>query len=232
MKTLVPVFLVAAAVAAAQSYRGGVGAPYRGAYAPQPMGSVRHAPLPGAGYSSVLHPGGLHPGYGGGYRNNWNHGRSVVAYPVYVGPGYPLFMDNFQGLPDQQPVQEPPVVMQQPIAAPPAQAPTVIINQYFRADGSLESQDSGPEPGPSSMGGPAPAPGLSPRPSVADEKPTIYLIAFRDHTIMPVLAYWIQGDTLTYITKDGNQNTASMSLIDKNFSEQLNDERRIEFSLR
>ena len=67
--------------------------------------------------------------------------------------------------------------------------------------------------------------------SADDDKATIYLIAFKDHTILPSLAYWVEGDTLNYITEQGTPNRASLSLIDRDFSKQLNRERHIEFSL-
>jgi hypothetical protein len=67
--------------------------------------------------------------------------------------------------------------------------------------------------------------------SAADDKPTIYLIAFKDHTILPALAYWVEGDTLMYISQQGTPNRASLSLIDRDFSKQLNRERQVDFNL-
>jgi hypothetical protein len=64
-----------------------------------------------------------------------------------------------------------------------------------------------------------------------DQAPTIYLIAFKDHTILPALAYWVEGDTLNYVTENGVPNRASLALIDKDFSKQLNSERSVEFNL-
>ncbi len=230
MKTLVPVLLLAAAVGFAQRYGGG-------AYAPQPMGSISgfgsvlfpglgHAPLPGNAFGSVLHPGGVYPGsirHGGGPH------RNAVVYPYYISPGYFESFDSWAARQDaaQQQPQQPTVVVQQPAAA--SSVPNVVINQYFRSDGSPASQSEFQGSGTAFN---SPAPVLAPRPKVADEKATIYLIAFKDHTIMPALAYWVQGDTLNYITRDGTPNTASMSLIDRDFSRQLNDERGVEFSLR
>jgi hypothetical protein len=127
--------------------------------------------------------------------------------------------------PPAQPAPEQPpqtVVVQQPPMAPAPAAPTVIINQYFKSDM--------PAGGPEQIGyqGPPPSAPAAARP---DDKPTIYLIAMKDHTIMPALGYWVEGDTLTYITSQGNKNSVSLTLVDRDFSKQLNDERHVEFSL-
>ena len=64
-----------------------------------------------------------------------------------------------------------------------------------------------------------------------NDQPTIYLLAMTDHTIIPAIAYWVDGDTLNYITTEGSQNRVSLSLIDREFSRQLNDSRNVEFKL-
>jgi hypothetical protein len=74
-----------------------------------------------------------------------------------------------------------------------------------------------------------PEPGPDYRP--AGDQPTIYLLAMTDHSIIPAIAYWTDGDTLNYITTEGVQNRVSLSLIDREFSRQLNDSRHVEFKL-
>jgi uncharacterized protein YbcV (DUF1398 family) len=69
------------------------------------------------------------------------------------------------------------------------------------------------------------------QPAADDDKPTIYLIAFKDHRIVPAIAYWLDGDIVNYVTKEGSQNRVSLSLVDRDFSKQLNDERRVPFKL-
>ena len=65
----------------------------------------------------------------------------------------------------------------------------------------------------------------------SDPQPTIYLIAMQDHSIVAAIGYWVDGDTLNYLTQDGNQNRVSMALVDRDFSKQLNDERHVDFRL-
>jgi hypothetical protein len=64
-----------------------------------------------------------------------------------------------------------------------------------------------------------------------DNQPIMFLIAMKDHTIYPALAYWVEGDTLNYITTEGSRNRATMDLVDREFSKQLNDERHVPFKL-
>src|SRR5262249_31600890 len=86
-----------------------------------------------------------------------------------------------------------------------------------------------------------PAPGQAPpQPSVpqsaapqtggVDQQP-MYLIAMKDHTIYPALAYWIDQDTLNYVTVQGHANRVSLSLVDRDLSQRLNDERGLQFRL-
>lgn len=160
-------------------------------------------------------------------------GRAAVypiAVPVYYGGfGYGY---GYQP-PVQQVVQPPPqvTVVNQPPASPP-----VIINNYYNQPSdkpAVQEYTAGDE---SSNGSGAMksfhAP-VSPRPerSIEDDKPTVYLIAFKDQSIYPALGYWVEGDTLHYISKQGSHNRASVDLIDKAFSEQLNLERGLEFEL-
>ena len=71
----------------------------------------------------------------------------------------------------------------------------------------------------------------APAGAVNDDQPTVYLIAMSDHTIFPAVAYWVEGDTLNYITTQGGHNRATLALVDREFSKQLNDERHVEFKL-
>jgi hypothetical protein len=100
-------------------------------------------------------------------------------------------------------------------AAP--QSPVVILNQGMPAP-AYRSDSS--QPVTSDQGEIRP-----------DAPPTIYLIAMTDQTILPAIAYWVENDTLAYITPEGNQNRVSLSLVDRDFSKKLNDDRHVEFRL-
>ncbi len=184
------------------------------------LGSTVRGYPPGTGISR----GAAHP----------THSRQVIVpVPIIVGGGYYPY-DGSAGYTDQngQPVQQQQQYQQ---AAPP---PVVIINQAYRpaADypddmpaATIRRYDSPvhPMPDPNDV---AEQPARRVR-SADDDKATIYLIAYKDHTILPALAYWIEGDTLNYISEAGTPNRASLSLIDRDFSKQLNRERRVDFNL-
>jgi hypothetical protein len=59
----------------------------------------------------------------------------------------------------------------------------------------------------------------------------IYLIAFKDHVIRAVLDYSVEGTTLSYLTLQGTRAQAPLDSVDREFSEQLNRERNVEFRL-
>jgi hypothetical protein len=201
MKTLVPILAILSAGTVFAQH-------YGGGMRPTTYGSV-------SGFGSVLFPGTGHPpipytGYTG-FSRGMRSRRSVAAYPVFFG-GYGYgYGYGEQPAQAEQPQQPQTIVVQQP--ATQAAAPMITINQYFKSDG------------------PAGGPTMTTTASRQDDKPTIYLIAMKDHTIMPALGYWVQGDTLSYITSQGTKNSISLTLVDRDFSKQLNDERHVEFSL-
>jgi hypothetical protein len=99
----------------------------------------------------------------------------------------------------------------------------VVINQYFVTKGS--SIPDQPEPARAAQEPPA-SPG---DPLV--EPASYYLIAYKDHAIYSALAYWVEGDTLHYVTTQNTHNQASLSLIDIDQSYKLNSDRSAPFSI-
>ncbi len=61
--------------------------------------------------------------------------------------------------------------------------------------------------------------------------PDFYLIAFDDNTIQAALTYYIDGDTLSWTTREHVNRQAPLSTVDRRFSEQINRDRRVEFKL-
>ncbi len=149
------------------------------------------------------------------------HSRGVIVpYPVYYGGYY--YTGYYGGDANGAYPQAAPAYDSGYSDAAPGDSPVVIVNQAYRPDNINPvtrdySNADLPEPGPDY------------RP--ASDKPTIYLLAMTDHSIIPAIAYWVDGDTLNYITTEGSQNRVSLSLIDREFSRQLNDSRNVEFKL-
>jgi endo-beta-N-acetylglucosaminidase D len=76
-----------------------------------------------------------------------------------------------------------------------------------------------------------PEPATTDENGLRDDQPTVFLIALTDHTVVAAIAYWVDDDTLNWISRDAKQNRMSLSLVDRDFSKQLNDERHVEFKL-
>jgi hypothetical protein len=64
-----------------------------------------------------------------------------------------------------------------------------------------------------------------------NEKP-IYLIAFKGQSnIRAAQAYWVTGDTLHFVTLQGEQRQAPVNSIDRALTSRLNRDRQIDFRL-
>ena len=98
---------------------------------------------------------------------------------------------------------------------PAAQPSTLVIREYDQYGQQVA--------GPSSGGGG----------TVSNNTagPPVYLIAFRDHSIRAVVAYWVEGNTLHYVSLEHESRQATLDSVDRDMSRQLNAERRVPFSL-
>jgi hypothetical protein len=153
-------------------------------------------------------------------------GTVVIAVPVYLDEGSGMYLP-----PDGNPPQEStnlddraPVAIDQNFAPPPDGSQ--FANRY-PANGRKFEPPVSQNPVTSCVSA------IQGTPNKANNsgKPTIYLIAFKDHRIMQALGYWIEGTMLHYVSIDYAFNHASISLIDSDLSQRLNDERGIEFTL-
>jgi hypothetical protein len=177
-----------------------------------------------AGHGSTLNTFPLNTfpgsGVGGGVGRYRQRTGAIVYVPYAVGGYYGGYYYGDQG--GQAPANYP---QQQPMG------PQVIINQNFAPDVARPVvREYVPDAGggiriygPQSQGNDNPAP-------VAEESPT-FLIAFKDHTIYAALAYWVEGDTLHYVTNQNTHNQVSLDLVDRELSDRLNRERQVDFRL-
>jgi hypothetical protein len=143
----------------------------------------------------------------------------VAAYPVYVGGYYypaPYVAPVDSSVPADAaaaPTTNVTVVM------PPQQPATPVVINY-------------------NYGTPAPPPpdrtadaASATQQEDNTSEPSHYLIAFKDHTIYAATAYWVDGDTLHYFTAGNVHNQASLSLVDRSFTERLNREAGLDVRL-
>jgi hypothetical protein len=206
-------------------------------------GSVGVRPAGGPGYQSIRRNG---PGYVGGYAPYPIYGAGYFYGPGIYDPAYGAYSSAEPYGPDGQYGQQG--------YDPQAPMPTVIINQNFQPD-TVRPQIMDYSNGNYSNGSPQ-GPGFRYPPAPQTNQPyanqpyanqnqranqndgqgpaaenTYLLIAMKDHTIYPALAYWIEGDTLNYVAVGGLVNHASLSAIDRELSLKLNAGRRPDFRL-
>ena len=139
------------------------------------------------------------------------------AYPVYLGD----YSQGYQGYGQEQPNIT--------IFNPPQQTPQVIINQNFLPERATPVIHEYTEDSSGVHVYEAPSRNLAD--NVADEGTDYYLIAFKDHSIYSAFAYWVEGDTLHYVTPQRVHNQASVTLVDRELTEKLNRERNLQVKL-
>jgi len=211
------------------------------------LGGFGNVLYPGTGHAPQTPPGGYNSGFGRGvlaapaFANHPQHRRTtIVPYPVYYGgfgygSGYDPSVAYAPGYNDQAPMVNantaPSVVINQNFVPPQANPQ---VREYAPGDSGQDQQQSGmklyqtPPTHPyADAGQNAPAA----RGTANDDQPTLYLIAFKDHSIVQALGYWTEGSTLHYVSAEHSLNQASLSLIDRDLSQRLNDERGVEFRL-
>ena len=161
------------------------------------------------------------------HRQRWRGG--IVPVPVFIG-GYAGYDPGYQA-------PAPNVT----VINAPQPSPTVIINQGYAPDRMspqmIEVSPETPETmstyrapvTPNAEGRPL-SESMRP-PSNPDGKPTVYLVAMKSGEVYTALAYWLENDTLHYITTKHAHNRASIDLVDTGMSRQLNQERGLEFML-
>jgi hypothetical protein len=104
-----------------------------------------------------------------------------------------------------------------------SQSPSVVI---------ISNQT--PAPQPTMYVQPPPAPAVwdaGPTAQAKKYEDTLFLLAMKDGTIRAVLAYWVEGMTVHYVTMDHEQKQTPLSSLDHSLSERLNRERNVTFRL-
>jgi hypothetical protein len=212
------------------------------------LGGFGNVLYPGTGHAPVTPPGGITgPNFSGRFAgrpvfsnpspaSHPQHGRTVIVpYPVFYGGGYGggYGSDPSAGYAPGYGDQAPPVINS---GAPPS----VVINQNFiPQQANPQVREYNPNDAPDQQSGMRLYQNSShPYADVAasarapqDDQPTIYLLAFRDHSIVQALGYWMEGATLHYVSVEHSLNQVSIDLIDRDLSQRLNDERGLEFRL-
>lgn len=189
-------------------FRGGVG--------------IGHGGFVGGGFRTGLAVSGFHGGFGGfygrgfgyhpayGYGYYWPYlysgfGLGYSYWPSYYGYPYGYSYPPYYSSPSPNVTV---VYPQSPQSAQTASAEhaTPAIHSYDEYGQEVKhSASSGGSP--------------------------IYLIASRDHVIRAVVAYWVAGSMLHYVTLQHEEKELSLDSVDRDLSAQLNRERHVPFSL-
>jgi hypothetical protein len=259
MKNAVILMLIVAGCAAGQGRRGG-GFGGGGGFRPLPPAPPVARPMPGISGSPIAPFGGFQPsivtpgtpipafgpafpqalsatiqgrplwfggGFGGrwGWNGGWGGGFGWGGAPLLV----PLPVGGFGWGGGAQTIVVP--------QAPP-EVPVVIINQSYQperlspvlrdySNTSLPSAAAGLRVYDATVRREEP----EPAPRTAEAGPVVYLIALKDSTVATALAYWVDGETLHYVTPKQAINKVSFALIDRELTERLNRERNVELRL-
>ena len=70
-----------------------------------------------------------------------------------------------------------------------------------------------------------------PVPVASHDQRTVYLVAFKDHSVVQALGYWMELGTLHYISANYSENQVTLDLIDRELTTRLNAEQNIDFTL-
>jgi hypothetical protein len=165
------------------------------------------------------------PAYGTARRGgHGGRGYGAYGFATYV-PGYWDAVGDSAAGPYSYtwpsygaPLQPPPEAVIGPGPASGPAPPPVIINQYFGYPPPPPGADSQTE-GAAHPGDPLAQP------------ENYYLIMYKDHSIHAALAYWVEGNTLHYVTTDNAHNQVSLDLVDVAASTRLNSDHNVPFSI-
>jgi hypothetical protein len=184
----------------------------------------------GTGFGRVLFPGTGHPPAVGSIGNTTfasridapvpgfaaqcerrrsYSGQTLVAIPyptpVYVGgPDYEYGQQPNTAIADAPP-EAPPIVMEPDSSL---DRPAPVTHEY--SDDSSGSTRMSQRPSTQAV-------------DILQEQPTsYYFIALKDHSIYSAFAYWVENDTLHYVTLQRVHNQASLTLVDRELTEKLN----------
>jgi hypothetical protein len=195
-----------------------IGSIPNGPHVIQPLGALGGAYL-GNSYSKPLGGGIVVNGAGssiprGYYGSNMN-GRRAKGY----SQGFATYVPNYYAPYSYAPYWETPV--EPPVDLPPQ---PVIINQYYTTPppppGDIATSPSRAAGGSAAGSGDLLAP--------AED---YYLIAYRNRSIYAALTWWVEGNTLHYVTTQNTHNQAALDLIDLDKTIRLNQDRDIPFSI-
>ncbi len=156
-------------------------------------------PITGRNWGSVANPGGAPPAV---KKSSSRKNVPAVIYPVYI------------------PVA---VEAQAPQTAPVSQG--AVVQNYYSAPAQSQQSPSQSEDSLTTYQAPASNAYAEVPEEAAPKAAKYYLIAYKDHHVYTAVTYWVEGQTLHYLTTDEEHNQAPVSSIDTELTKKLNDGR-------
>lgn len=186
------------------------------------------APIPSP---SLIRPPPSHPGWTGSH-NSFESPRPrngpIVAYPV----PYPIYVGS------ENPPEDPPYGGESPPLSPlyPGPPPDPIMPAPYAGPPLQIHLDEPPTPfqnaAQPSGGEGCPLPDMRDSTAVEEVADRVeFFIALKDHSVRTAVAYWVQDETVHYITPLGSHNLVSISLVDQTLSARLNSGNLVQFIL-
>jgi hypothetical protein len=146
----------------------------------------------------------------------------LAPYPIFYGGYYYGPYTGYDTAPPPPAYDYGDPNTPQSYAYDPNQAPPVLINRNYQPDSInpvIRNYSGDTVQDPQANAG------------INDTPQIVFLIAMKDHTIFPAVAYWVEDNTLNYITTQGVHNSASLDNVDRDFSKLLNNQRQVDFAL-
>jgi hypothetical protein len=222
------------------SFRGSTGGGFRGSGGGGFVGNFGHS---GGGFVGNFGRGGFVGNFGRGYgygSRGYGYRGYGFGFGGYWGGYYPYYGLGFGYWPDSYDYSYPYNyygAYDYPAYASSPNVTVVYPNQYAqpvnnaiyvdRAHPVSHDYDQyGQEVHPSgSYNSPQSASAVAPSGS------PVYLIAMKDGVIRAAASYWVNGNTLHYVTMEHDERQTPLESIDRNLSDQLNRERHVQFQL-
>jgi hypothetical protein len=174
----------------------------------QPSPGIQPLPTTLFGIPNINFPGGVpapsHPPADHHGNDHRNFGPNRHGSPTILFYGVPYYVPYLVYPADSG-------------AAPAPSSPTTSLS------GSSSGYDSFTAPVPGSTQDSAQG--------APDSGKLITLLALKDHTILAVTDYWLDGESLDYQTESGEQASIPLSQLDFTLTQQLNRERNVRFVL-
>ena len=198
---------------------------HRGAY--WSLGGFGNVLFPGTGHPPATPPGGVTGPYffSSGARG---HDRQTGGAAILTGPEAGVPEDS--GLVSEQDIKSETI----PAGASLPGSPQIIDRELIGAPNEPQPDainQFGCEPHSEDVDGRGSAALGTTHTSQqhCDGKPTVYLLALKDGSVLQALGYWTRGSILYYVSVGYALNQISLVLIDKDVSKRLNAEQGIDF---